>query len=176
MYDQYTWVFALSVIVAFFAAFGIGANDVVSSPLPPEPDSAQMPGTMSGAYLLLLGQIASCIIRALFSQFGFPCTGQLIRVFRWGQGSHGTLFDLRNCVTYDERSASPAHMSAAIPVDAVTFMLRSQLSPARRALRRNVGLEPSRRWSRLSWWRLSVSSWGLPCLELASQVIYMSHR
>lgn len=24
MYDQYTWVFALSVIVAFFAAFGIG--------------------------------------------------------------------------------------------------------------------------------------------------------
>ncbi|CAK0780225.1 hypothetical protein CVIRNUC_004976 [Coccomyxa viridis] len=31
MYDQYTWVFALSVIVAFFAAFGIGANDVANS-------------------------------------------------------------------------------------------------------------------------------------------------
>jgi phosphate/sulfate permease len=31
MYDQYTWVFGLSVIVAFFAAFGIGANDVVRS-------------------------------------------------------------------------------------------------------------------------------------------------
>ena len=30
MYDQYTWVFGLSVIVAFAAAFGIGANDVVS--------------------------------------------------------------------------------------------------------------------------------------------------
>lgn len=29
--DHYTWIFALSVPVAFIAAFGIGANDLANS-------------------------------------------------------------------------------------------------------------------------------------------------
>lgn len=66
MYDQYTWVFALSVIVAFFAAFGIGANDVVSCPSYSEPDSVQMPSTVSGALFFLWLPIAGFFILALF--------------------------------------------------------------------------------------------------------------
>ena len=31
MMDHYTWIFALSVPVAFIAAFGIGANDLANS-------------------------------------------------------------------------------------------------------------------------------------------------
>merc|ERR1712130_638338 len=31
MWEQYTWVFGLSFIVAFICAFGIGANDVANS-------------------------------------------------------------------------------------------------------------------------------------------------
>lgn len=30
MWDQYTWVFGIALIVAFGAAFGIGANDVAN--------------------------------------------------------------------------------------------------------------------------------------------------
>ena len=69
-------------------------------------------------------------------------TGQLFRVFRWGKGSHGTLSGLPD-LTYDERFASPVHMSAAIPIIAGIILLRSRLFPARRALRRDVGVEPS---------------------------------
>ena len=30
MWEQYTWVFGIALIVAFGAAFGIGANDVAN--------------------------------------------------------------------------------------------------------------------------------------------------
>ena len=66
MYDQYTWVFALSVIVAFFAAFGIGANDVVSGTLfLPQLDLHKCPCTSSADITTLKISTAGRLIVAL---------------------------------------------------------------------------------------------------------------
>ena len=35
--DHYTWLVVLGVFAAFFAAFGIGANDVANACAPPLP-------------------------------------------------------------------------------------------------------------------------------------------